>query len=233
MSRLIAVFMRHGALKHPAGIAGGNLPYPLTAAGENQVADAGHRLAALADDMGFKIEDDLECSPNEGTWQTAAIVGEELEDLTHRSYRALERAEMAGRSLGSVANLKLTQIESLVEDDARFTKAPKGWQSKTDYRPPFAGAETLGGAGERLGGFVRRRVEEMWPHLTGDTLKVFVGHGSALIHGAAFLGVIPKKRAAQLALPHTAWALIEFNAAGQCTLIDADWRKPKKGDGED
>ena len=233
MSRLIAVFMRHGALKHPAGVAGGNLPYPLTAAGENQAADAAHRLAALADEMGFKIDDDLECSPNEAAWQTAAIMGEDLEDLTTRGYRALERAEMAGRGLGSAANLKVAQIETLIEEDPRFSNAPKGWLTKTDYRPPFAGVETLGTTGERVGGFVRRRAEEMWPHLTGDTLKVFVGHGSALIHAAAFLDVIPTKRAAQLALPHAAWALIEFNAAGRCTLIDADWRKPKKGDGED
>jgi hypothetical protein len=73
----------------------------------------------------------------------------------------------------------------------------------------------------------------LWPHLTGDTLKVFVGHGSALIHAAAFLDVLPKNRAAQLALPPAGWILIEFNAAGRCTLVDADWRKPKKGDGED
>jgi hypothetical protein len=73
----------------------------------------------------------------------------------------------------------------------------------------------------------------MWPHLTGDTLKVFLGHGSALLHAAAYLDVLPAKRAAQLALPHAGWALIEFNAAGQCTLLSTDWRKPKKGDGED
>ena len=233
MSRLIAVFMRHGALKHPAGVVGGNLPFPLTAAGENQAADAGQRLAARADEMGFKIDDDLECAPNEGAWQTAAIIGEELEDLTDRGYRALERAEMAGRSLGSATNLKVAQIESLIDEDPRFTKAPKDWLSKTDYRPPFAGAETLGAAGERLGGFVRRRAEEMWPHLTGDTLKVFVGHSSALIHAAAYLDVLPAKRAAHLALPHAACALIEFDARGRCSLVSADWRKPKKGDGED
>jgi 2,3-bisphosphoglycerate-dependent phosphoglycerate mutase len=234
MSRLIAVFMRHGALKHPAGVAGGNLPYALTAAGENQAADAAQRLADLAADMDFKVDDDLECSPNEAAWQTAAILGEELEDITDRQgYRAVERAELAGRSLGSVANLKTTHIETLIEDDPRFTKAPKDWLARTDYRPPFAGVETLGGAGERLGDFVRRRIEELWPHLTGDTLKVFVGHGSALIHAAAFLDVLPKNRAAQLALPPAGWILIEFNAAGRCTLVDADWRKPKKGDGED
>jgi 2,3-bisphosphoglycerate-dependent phosphoglycerate mutase len=233
MSRLIAVFMRHGALKHPAGIAGGNLPFPLTAAGEEQAVEAAHRLAALADEMDFKVDDDIECSPNEAAWQTAAIVGEELEERHTRGYRALERAEMAGRSLGSVANLKVAQIESMIKEDPRFSKAPKGWLSKTDYRPPFAGVETLGAAGERLGGFVRRRVEEMWPHLTGDTFKVFVGHNSALMHAAAHLDVLPTKRAAQLALPHAAWALIEFNAAGRCTLVDADWRKPKKGDSED
>jgi 2,3-bisphosphoglycerate-dependent phosphoglycerate mutase len=233
MSRFIAVFMRHGALKQPAGIVGGNLPFPLTAAGENQAADAGQRLAALADEMNFKVDDDLECSPNEGVWQTAAIIGEELEDLTHRSYRALERAEMSGRSLGSAANLKAAQIKSLIEEDLRFTNAPKDWLSNSDYRPPFAGVETLGAAGERLGGFIRQRTGEMWPHLTGDTLKVFLGHGSALLHAAAYLGVLPAKRAARLALPHAGWALIEFNAAGQCSLLSADWRKSRKGDGED
>ncbi|MDA0369508.1 MAG: histidine phosphatase family protein [Proteobacteria bacterium] len=232
MSRLIAVFMRHAALKHPTGLPGTNLPFPLTAAGESQASKAANRLHALADEMDCKIDDDIECAPNQGPWQTAAILAEDLEALTHRGYRAVERAELAGRSLGAGGNLKTAQLESLIADDPRFTKTPKNWLTHTDYRPPFAGAETLGATGERLGGYVRRRAEEMWPHLTGDTLKVFVSDSSALIHGAAYLDAVPAKRAPQLSLALASWALIEFRASGRCTLLSADWRKPQKADGE-
>ena len=232
MARLIAVFMRHAALKQPAGVPGTNLPFPLTAAGEGQASKAAARLHALADKMACKIDDDIECSPNQGAWQTAAILAEDLEETTFRGYRAVERAELAGRSLGAAGNLKTAQLDSLVAEDPRFTKAPKNWLTNTDYRPPFAGAETLGAAGERVGGYLRRRVEEMWPHLTGDTLKVFVGDSSALIHGAAYLGALPPKRAPQLSLAPATWALIEFRASGRCTLLSADWRKPQKADGE-
>ena len=65
MSRFIAVFMRHGALNHPAGVVGGNLPFPLTATGENQAAEAGQRLAALAEEMGFKVDEILVIGRNE------------------------------------------------------------------------------------------------------------------------------------------------------------------------
>jgi len=232
MSRLIAVFMRHAALKQPAGVPGTNLPFPLTAAGESQASKAAARLHALADKMDCKIDDDIECSPNQGAWQTAAILAEDLEETTFRGYRAVERAELAGRSLGSAGNLKTAQLDALIAEDPRFTKPPKNWLTQTNYRSPFAGAETLGAAGERVGDYVRRRVEEMWPHLTGDTLKLFIGDSSALIHAAAHLGAIPDKRAPQLSLANASWALIEFRASGRCTLLSADWRKPQKTDGE-
>ncbi len=233
MSRLIAVFMRHAVLDQPKGVPAANLPHALTAKGEDEASDAAHRLQALAEKMDCKIDDDIECAPSQPVWQTAAILGEELDDITGRGYRAVERSELAGRSFGGAANLTLKEIETLVAEDPRFTKPPKTWLAKPDYRPPFPGAESLGAAGERVGGFIRRRAEEMWPHLTGDTLKVFVGHGATLVHAAAWLGAIPAKSAPQKVLPHAHWALIEFRASGRCTLLDADWRKPAKTDTPD
>lgn len=233
MSRLVAVFLRHAALEQPAGVPAANLPHSLTAKGEDQATKVAQRLHALAEDMDFKIDDDIECAPAQAAWQTAAITAEELDDMTGRGYRAVERAELAGRSLGAAANLKTTQIETLIAEDLRFTKPPKNWLTRPEYRPPFPGAELLGAAGERVGGFIRRRAEEMWAHLTGDTLKVFVGHGSALVQAAAHLGALPAKTAAQRVLPHVAWALIEFRASGRCTLLSAEWRKPQKGDKPD
>jgi len=233
MSRLIAVFLRHAQLEQPKGVPAANLPHGLTAKGEDQAADAAQRLHALAEEMDFKIDDDLECGASQPVWQTAAILGEELDDLTGRRYRAVERSELMGRSLGGAANLTVKQIETLIAEDPRFTKPPKAWLSNPAYRPPFPGAETLGAAGERAGGFIKRRAEEMWPHLTGDTLKVFVGHGATLVQAAAWLGAIPAKTAAQKVLPHAHWALIEFRASGRCTLLSAAWRKPAKTDTPD
>jgi 2,3-bisphosphoglycerate-dependent phosphoglycerate mutase len=232
MSRLIAVFLRHAELDQPKGVPAANLPHALTADGEDQATEAGQRLFALAEEFGAKIDDDIECSPTQAAWQTAAIIAEELDGLTGRDYRTVERSELAGRSLGSAANLGIRETETLIAEDPRYKKPPKGWLTQPDFRPPFPGAESPNAAGERVGEFVRRRAEEMWPHLTGDTLKLFVGHGSALVAAAAWLGAVPRTAPLKV-LPHAQWALIEFNARGRCTLLDAAWRKPAKSDTPD
>ena len=219
MPRLIAALLRHGDYRQLPDTPSALQPFPLTDEGRQQARRAAGALMKMALDMGCRIDSELHSSRLLRGWETASILGEALEgDFAIQDFDAL-----AERSLGSGANLTVSQIEAVVREDPRFEELPPDWKSSSHFCLPLQGAESLAEAGQRVAGHLVETMQQLAKRAQQDTLKVFVGHGAAMRHAAWHLGVLELADVARLSMFHAQPVCLEYSDAGW-EHVGGEWK---------
>jgi 2,3-bisphosphoglycerate-dependent phosphoglycerate mutase len=216
--------IRHGDYQQPADVPSALLPYPLTSAGKQQALACAQRLKQFAASQQLTFNPVIDCSRQLRAYQTATniIAGLGL-DLATCEFEAL-----AERSVGAMANLSLKQIEAIIDADPRYGALPSGWKASSDYCLPYQGAESLRQAGER----VAQHIESAWQALPSRQLKLIVGHGAAIRHAAARLGVIHEADISSLSMFHARPVYIQQDDAGHWRQVGGDWKKRQRAGDE-
>jgi 2,3-bisphosphoglycerate-dependent phosphoglycerate mutase len=225
MPRLVAALVRHGEYRQPAGMPSAHLPYPLTAAGEEQARQGASEIDAMARERGLKLHSVLDSSRMLRAWQTATTMAHTLEGLSALNDARVEEFDaLAERGLGAAANLTMKEIEAIVQEDPRHGPLPPDWKLHSDFRLPLQGAESLLDAGERAARHISNRLASAEHSTDAALLKVFVGHGGAFRYAAVHLGVLRPAEARKLSMHHCRPVLIERLGADRWQHIAGHWK---------
>ncbi len=219
MSRLIAALVRHADYQQLPDTPSAHQPFPLTGKGRVQAQKAAISLNQTAGDHGWSIARHLHSSRLLRSWETASIIAGYLEG----GHEVSTFSELAERSVGSVANLTIQQIEDIVNLDPRCNVLPEGWKSDSRFCLPFQGAESLLQAGERVAGHLEESMQRLGKRVTQDTVQVFVGHGAAIRHAAYVLGVLRFEEIAKLSMFHAEPVYVEYTETGW-EHVAGDWK---------
>jgi len=225
MPRTIAALMRHSVYHQPADVPSAHLPYPLTEAGRQIAREQGRLLAGTLRERRWTLQPIVDCSPLLRAWETAEIVVAELSLALDVPLRVEQYAELAERGLGAGANLTTEQLRRIVDEDPRFASLPADWKSRSDYRLPLLGAESMSDAGERTAKHIVGRMLGLPDE--DDTVKLFVGHGGAFRHAAAALGAMRVDDVQKLSMEHCRPVFIERLADGSWIHAGGSWKVRK------
>lgn len=224
MPRRVAALVRHGKYHQPQRTPSAHLPYPLTPEGEIQAHQCAEEILLWADKNGFEIWLSMDASSLRRAWQTATIMARTFTAAQERSFEVAEYPALAERGVGAAANLTTDAIEDLLRDDPRFTPPPENWKSRSDYKLPFLGAESLLEAGARVAAHMDQRMDAL-PRLDQrPLLMVFVGHGGSLRHAAVQWGVLTRENVVQVSMYHARPVYLERDAFGNWTHLAGDWK---------
>lgn len=223
MSRLILGFIRHGDYQQLAEVPSAHQPFELTSKGKADTCTEAQKLCRFILQEGWQLLPQIDCSNMLRSWQTAEIYQVILEaaldiSLSNQSYDAL-----AERSVGAVANLTVKQIETIVNNDPRYSRLPDGWKSDSHFCLPFQGAESLMNAGHRVAEHIETQMLNI-PRKSDPQLKLCVGHGASFRHAAYHLGVINAEEIAQLSMYHSRPIFLELLEDGTWQHIAGEWK---------
>lgn len=220
--RRVAAFVRHGIYEQPEGMPSAHLPHPLTGDGESQARQGADELVGLARELQLPIHPVMHASSLLRAYQTAILVMERLVELGFGPFEVVEHPALAERSVGSLANLTLVEIDRIVARDPRLEPLPKGWKSDSDFRAPFLGAESLLEAGARVARCVEACTEAV--EVPEDRLVVFVGHGGSFRHAAVHLGALDRSAVRGLSMFHCRPVLLERARHGSWSHVGGEWK---------
>lgn len=211
--------LRHGDYRQLPDTPSALQPFPLTDKGREQSRNAAVTLLQVAQEMHCSIDRELHSSRLLRAWETASLVADGLQgDYSIRSFDAL-----AERSMGSAANLTVSQVETVVREDPRFEELPADWKSSSHFCLPLQGAESLAEAGQRVAKHLVATMQQLAQQAQQDTLKVFVGHGAAMRHAAWHLGVLGLTDVARLSMFHAEPVCLEYAETGW-QHVGGDWK---------
>ena len=235
-TRAIAL-IRHGDYEQPADVPSALLPYGLTTKGADQARACVALIHAFCRSHQLVVRPVLHCSRQLRAYQTATIIAAGLKDggagdiyggeAGGADYVVEEFGELAERSVGAMANLTMQAIESIVDADPRYPSLPEGWKSSSDYCLPYQGAESLRQAGTRVAAHICR----FWPAIAPRQVQVIVGHGAAIRHAAAKLGILAEADIARLSMHHARPVFITCDNAGGWHQVGGEWKtRQRAGD---
>jgi 2,3-bisphosphoglycerate-dependent phosphoglycerate mutase len=229
--------IRHGAYQQLANTPSAWQPFALTEQGKKEVAEQAQQFVNWLIAFGLTAAPTVYSSPLLRAWQTADIYIEVLKAQLPKSlqhnYRHKEINALSERSVGSVANLSIHDIEAILENDPRYASAPLHWKSDTYYRLPFPGSESLFDAGQRVAQFIRNQCQEDWKGQPEHYVNLVVGHGAAIRHAACHLNVIEICDVTQLSMFHAHPVVIQQEPSKDQTEkwrhIAGEWKLRQKG----
>ncbi|MBT2969576.1 MAG: histidine phosphatase family protein [Candidatus Thiodiazotropha sp. (ex Ctena orbiculata)] len=230
MARVIAALLRHGEYHQLPDTPSAMQPFPLTASGEQQAERSVSLIQGTLKMFNWSLHPVIDSSRLLRGWQTAEVMRQGMQ-IGSRQKMSIESFDaLAERSLGSAANLTLSQVESILHDDPRFSPPPAGWKSDSYYRLPLQGAESLMEAGERVAEHLERRLVELQSRVAVDSVKLFVGHGAAFRHAAYHLGVLAFDQIAALSMYHCRPVFLERLSEGSWRHLTGEWKIRSEGD---
>lgn len=177
--------IRHGAYEQLNNVPSALQPFPLTQEGAEEVRRQARLFGQWLAQTKQMLDPIVDTSTLLRAFQTGEIYIEELRDFFTDQPQINSSFSLCERSVGSVANLTIEEIERVLAIDPRFDSPPKNWKSNSDYCLPFDGAESLNQAGERVADHIRS-----WHRKAERGIKLFIGHGASFRHGACHLNVI-------------------------------------------
>lgn len=177
--------IRHGAYEQLTNVPSALQPYPLTPAGEAEVRQQARQFAQWLASSDAQLDPVIDSSTLLRAWQTADIYRQELHEFFAEPAQIKSYPSLCERSVGAVANLDIAEIERIIALDPRYSAPPENWKSMSTYKLPFDGAESLLEAGERVAKHI-----SAWHQQAGDHIKLMVGHGASIRHGAYHLNII-------------------------------------------
>ena len=176
--------IRHGHYKQPEGVPSAYLPYDLTNDGKEQAAKAARILLEFAKKNDLKIHYRIYSSVLLRAWRTAQLIAQNLSEELGESFEVNETEKLCERSVGSLANLTVAEIEEIIDKDPRIENPPEGWKSNSNYKLPYPGAESLLDSGIRVLEFVEEALGRLEELERPKALTIFVGHGASIRHAA-------------------------------------------------
>lgn len=221
---MLIALIRHADYHQRKDSPSAQQPYPLTDAGAIEAAAQAQLLQRRAQGEGWQIGPQLHCSNLLRAWQTAHIFAQQLNQSCDQGFRVSETPELIERSVGSLANLTLEEIEQVLTEDPRYSSAPLGWKSDPHYRLPVNGAESLQEAGLRVARFIEAQRKTLHP----QQLQLFFGHGAAFRHAACHMGVITERQTTQLSMYHAQPVILKLTK-GQWQHIAGEWKQRAAG----
>lgn len=219
MSGKYAALIRHGDYHQRPDVPSALQPFPLTDKGKDQARACGKDLAELLSQEDLTLSADVFCSCQLRAWQTAQIACEVLSGFGH-SLKITQTPALSERSLGSAANLTLSEIEAVLANDPRFETPPSGWKSDSTYCLPLQGAESLMTAGHRVADHLQQALKSAGP----GTLTLFFGHGASFRHAAYHLGVLTRDQIAQVSMHHARPLQLCHNPDGTWAHSGGTWK---------
>ena len=218
-SKLIAL-IRHGAYQQKTDAPSALQPFPLTPDGEQEVRAQANAFAKVLRDNKWTVYHKVHSSPLLRAWQTAQLYMEELSEFFHQPSQHLEFSALTERSVGTVANLTIKEIEQIIHDDPRYQTPPKNWKSDSHYCLPFIGAESLLQAGERVAKHIETKTMLTSQMATDSQInkqnqvQLIVGHGAAIRHAACHLNVIKLCEVSALSMYHAHPVVVQKDENG-------------------
>ncbi len=224
MPRLIAAFLRHGDYKQLANVPSALQPFALSADGQQQAKTGAEIIHNYCQENSVAIHPVVNCSTLLRAWQTALEIQLKMQAETSQTLYLESHNDLSERSVGSVANLTIKQIETILYDDPRFEIPPKNWKSSSHYCLPFQGAESLISAGQRVAKHIQQSLSQLKPQINQDTLKIFVGHGASFRHAAYHLNILEFEQISQLSMFHAQPVFLEYQDNQSCQHIAGEWK---------
>ena len=223
MARLIAALIRHGDYQQLPDTPSAHQPFPLNSEGEAQAQQGAQRLCDMLVRNDWTLVASIDSSRLLRAWQTAVIFADGLAGLAASMPQIESYDELAERGVGCVANLTIAQIETVLQQDPRFSEPPAGWKADSHYCLPLQGAESLLQAGERVAAHLSQSMAALPPD-DNDRVKVFVGHGAAFRHAAYHFGVLAFEQLRQLSMFHCQPVMLEYLSDGSWRHVEGDWK---------
>lgn len=222
MGKRIAAFIRHADYQQLPNTPSAFQPFPLNETGIKQAHQQVAALVQLLTENDWSLVPELDASCLLRAWQTADIFAK---GLTMASIKPKISAfeQLCERSVGSVANLSVEQIETLLEIDPRYQSPPANWKSDSHYKLPFPGAESLIEAGKRVADHIVLRMNTL-PTANKTQVKLFFGHGASLRHAAYHLGILTLEQVKQHSMHHAHAVLFEYQDNGRWLQVGGDWK---------
>jgi len=229
MTRQFIAFIRHGDYHQLANTPSAHQPFALTTLGQTQARQAAKRIESFCLEQQCELDAEIASSHLLRAWQTASIISQELIPSTH----IVSTMALAERSVGTVANLTIDEIEKIIADDPRYDSPPKNWKSNSEYKLPFHGAESLFESGQRVADYISN-VMTMDQSQNHSRLKLFVGHGAAFRHAAYALNILKREQIKQLSMYHAHPIFFEQNDLHEhWQHIAGDWKQRQLTDKPD
>jgi 2,3-bisphosphoglycerate-dependent phosphoglycerate mutase len=179
-------------------------------------------LIDLSRESGLYIDNVLDTSAQLRAWETGDIICKALAGEFGASFDIREVENLAERCLGSVANLRVSQIEEILERDPRYQRPQPGWKSRSWYRLPFQGAESLMESGIRVASHLQHCADEL--EVGPKRIKVIVGHGASLRHAALCLGMLKPTDIPKLSMHHAKPIFVQRQVMGQWKKLFGEWK---------
>ncbi|MEP0233121.1 histidine phosphatase family protein [Roseibium sp.] len=223
MTRRLAILVRHGDYEQRPETPSALQPFPLTEKGKSQAHAAGVEIAALCKTGNWKLSPVISCSRQLRAWQTAETLAQSLKSELNLPAVVEESEGLAERSVGALANLTIEEIEAVIAADPRHKPLPYGWKSRSDYKLPFQGAESLQEAGQRVTDYLVSQMT-LLQESAATVAKIFVGHGASFRHAAHRLGVIEFDDIAQLSMHHARPIVLEANDKMSWRQVHGEWK---------
>lgn len=231
MARVIAALIRHGDYHQLKDTPSAWQPFPLNEAGRGHARSAAEGIREELLRQDWDLYPVCNSSQLLRAWQTADILCQLLNNndfakpIEQKNQLNIESfAALAERSVGSAANLNITQINEIVNDDPRFESLPQDWKSNSHFCLPLQGAESLMDSGKRVAGHLSKVMSKLQQSVQIDTVKLFVGHGAAFRHAAHNLGVLEFEQIAKLSMYHGQPVFIERLEDGSWRHVAGHWK---------
>ncbi len=228
MPRLIAALVRHGQYRQLPDTPSAHQPFPLVAEGKAQALAGAQELRGLLEEHKVALHPQVDSSQLLRAWQTAQLMVEHLRSHLGTEVEVNSFDALAERCVGSAANLSIAQIEAVLREDTRYPELPENWKADSHFCLPLQGAESLMQSGARVAGHLRAQMAALEANTTGDTLKLFVGHGAAFRHAAYHLGALDFDEIRKLSMYHARPVLLEYQTDGSWKHIGGEWKVRKQ-----
>lgn len=223
--RRVAGLVRHGHFDRPEETASAHRLLPLTDRGREQAAASADAILALCLEQDLELDTTIEVSQLLRAWETGTILASALGERTGTTFVLDERNEIIERGIGSCANLRFDEIESVLALDTRLDALPKGWRRMPEFRLPVQGAESLIQAGERTGARIDASIESISDDDPRDVLRLFVAHSGCLRHAAVHLGALELSAVSSLSMDFCQAILIEKSQHGDWKQLAGQWKQ--------
>ena len=240
MARIIAALIRHGDYHQLEDTPSAWQPFPLNEAGKSHARAAAQSISDSLISQNWHLHPECDSSQLLRAWQTAEIIcrvfskdaacsvsirDKGLKNITQVSNIKIDQFEaLAERSVGSAANLTISQIEEIMHIDPRFEPLPENWKSNSYFCLPLQGAESLMDSGKRVADHLLKRMSALQEAVSRPTLKLFVGHGAAFRHAAYHLGILQFEQIAELSMYHGQPVFIELLDDGTWVHVAGQWK---------
>lgn len=234
MARIIAALIRHGDYHQLDDTPSAWQPFPLNSEGNTHALSAAEMIRNELIKQNWLLHPDCDSSKLLRAWQTAKIICNCLENNDSLINKELHNKKqminlnsfdaLAERSVGSAANLSISQIEEIIDNDPRFESLPKDWKSNSHFCLPLQGAESLMDSGKRVAEHLATTMSDLQKNIKQPTLKLFVGHGAAFRHAAYHLGVLEFEQIAKLSMYHGQPVFIERLEDASWTHVSGKWK---------